>query len=470
MKLTDLRDELNARAETTDDTPDLLSGVHAKITRTKRRRKTGALGAVAGVAVIAAFATGLIPGLTTSTPQPADDVPHDYVKNGMVLQAYDGKDRLEKGWIGDPGQNTLDFNWTPEVQNIRFAGLCNSINGLRTFTVQVNDFVLGTDDCRGDQDTPGLGIGAEANSALWLVAPVGKAAHVIVRLADDNGRPLKDSATQLAVGIYQTVAPASEGAPIQTPPTSADDYVKDGIRYRAKIGGDTLIGAKVADRGKSSFDFSFTAPGGTLRLSDFCTARTGYAQPEYWLRVEFNGAEVSSGSCSGDSIDAGLGSSFIPGDAPPPAGTQVKVTVRLEDVNGKPVTRPNDWIGLGVYAKGKQVVINKSTSLDEIREFGGHNYRLRDDVSHVPMANVRGLTIRTPPDTPFLISYGSTSDADQKITIRLSSRSNETGDQGGGIGTVGEAAGPVGKATVTVTGVTTKSTGELLLAIYLPAD
>ncbi|GAA0951979.1 hypothetical protein GCM10009554_54280 [Kribbella koreensis] len=475
MKLTDLRDELNARAETTDETPDLLSGVHRKITQTKRRRTAGAAGAVAGVALIAAFATGLIPGLTTTTPQPAETpTPRDYTKNGMVISAVEGQDTLLKGWVGDLGENKLDFSWTPqERQDLRFEGLCQSgTNEIQHVKVTVNDFVIGTSECFPSypSDQPGSGVNVQANDTFWLAVTPGKSARVVVQLTDESGRAIQDRSTQVALGIYHSVGTAPDGPPGRIPPTSDADYVKDGVRYRAKVGGDTLLGALVADRGKNQFDLTVTATGSQLSLSPLCTAlATGPGEfPLYQLSISYNGGPASSVSCSGGSLDAGAGSSVILGVAPPAAGEQVKVSVRLEDKNGKPVTREHDWIGLGVYAKGKQQTVD-DTNFDELREHDGRNYRLTE-LKKVAFPGANRLTIATPADTPFLVSYGSTGKVGQNSMIEVTGLSNSPGRSGaGGYGTEGEPARPAGTATLTATGIG-KGPGHLVMAIYVPAD
>lgn len=477
MKLTDLRDELNARAETTDDTPDLLAGVHRKITQTKRRRTAGALGAVAGAAVIAALATGLIPGLTTSTPQPAvDPTPRDYIKNGMSIAAFEGADQLEKGWIGDIGQNTLDFTWTPEVQDTRFEGICQSSwSSSQYFTVSVNGYVVGTSQCSSgnDPDFPGAGITLQADNALWLAAPAGKPARVVVQLTTEKGRVVNDKITQLALGIYRTAPTPSEGAPVQAPPTSGDDYTKDGVRYRAKIGGKTLLGAMVADRGTNQFDFTFTATGRTVSFNPFCTATSAGQSPEYQVAISLDGKPTTKISCSGDSVDAGRGSYTYDGTAPPSAGQEVKVTVRLEDMSGQLVDRPQDWIGLGVYDLGKQRAVD-TTSLDEVTEYSGHNYRLAK-LETVAAATADHLELATPADTPFLVSYGSTGAAGGTTdVIHLTGLGEEIGNQAGGYGTQGVAARPAGTAKIALKDFNERPVvhpkGTLFIALYLPAD
>lgn len=478
MKLTDLRDELNARAETTDDTADLLAGVHRKITQTKRRRTAGAAGAVAGVALIAAFATGLLPGLTTTTPQPAETpTPRDYSRDGMTLPAFEGADQLEKGWIGRLGESKLDFSWTPQAQDTRFEGICqSSASSPQYVTISVNDYVVGTDECHSgySPDMPGAGIGLQADSALWIVAPAGKPARVVVQLTDKNGRVVDNKITQLALGIYRTAPTPSEGAPVQAPPTSDDDYTKDGVRYRAKIGGKTLLGAMVADRGKNQFDMTFTGTGSLVGFNPFCTATSPGHFPEYQLAISIDGKPTSKVSCSGDSLDPGQGSYTFDGVAPP-AGQEVKVTVRLENSKGQLVDRPQDWIGMGIYDLGKQRTVD-TTSLEELTENGGHNYRLAKLMT-VDAAKADHLELATPADTPFLLSYGSTGDSAAEGTtdvIHLTGLGDEIGNQAGGYGTQGVAARPAGLAKITLKDFNEHPVahpkGTLFIALYLPAD
>jgi hypothetical protein len=466
MKLTDLREELTTRADATDNAPDLLPGVRAKIARTKRRRTAGAAGTIGCLAIIAAVASGIIP---TTTPQPADDVPRDVQKDGILLPAFEGADRLEKGWIGDLGRNTLDFNWVPEGSDTRFATVCAaSMSSSHFLTVKVNDYVVGTAPCVSDPtpDQPTPGIWVQANSVLWLAAPAGKPAHVSVQLTDEQGRPATRDDAQIALAIYRTAVATPEGPPSQAPPTSAADYVKDGIRYRAKIGGDTLLGAKIADRGSSSFEFDFTATDQPVSLHDVCTATSPGTDPQYQVSVKFNGVAIGKTSCSGNTTDAGSGSSWTPGTLPK-AGQRVKVTVQLEDKNGRPVSRPNDWVGLGIYAKGEQRTID-DTTLDVVREYAGRNYRLTE-VKQADVKTTKDLELATPADKPFLVAYGTAGLKGDQPTVEISGLTHGTPSVGGGIGLVGEAARPAGKAKVHLsTGKYTS--GHLVIALYLPAD
>ena len=70
MNLTDLREELTARAAESDEHPsDLLAGVHRKIIRTKRRRVAGVLVGTAAVAALSeTWYRTYVPTRPRSTP------------------------------------------------------------------------------------------------------------------------------------------------------------------------------------------------------------------------------------------------------------------------------------------------------------------------------------------------------------------------------------------------------------------
>jgi hypothetical protein len=143
------------------------------------------------------------------------------------------------------------------------------------------------------------------------------------------------------------------------------------------------------------------------------------------------------------------------------------VSVQLEDKNGRPVSRPTDWVGLGIYAKGKQRTIDDST-LDEVKEYGGHNYRLAE-VKQADLRTTNDLELATPADKPFLVAYGATGLTGDQPTVQISGLTDGAPSVGGGIGVVGQAARPAGKAKIQLsTGKYTS--GHLVIALYLPAD
>jgi hypothetical protein len=343
MNLTDLREELSARAAESDEHPsDLLAGVRRKITRTKRRRLAGVL---VGTAAVTALAIGVLPGLTdTSTPEPAV---------------------------------------TPTV-------------------------------------------------------PTGK---------------------------HQP-----DGPPTQTPPTGAGDYVKDGIRYRAKVGGDSLAAAVIGSPGQASVKLKFTATGAKISLRTFCTAN-----PQYQVAVNLSSGVEKTISCDSQSTDAGGHGGLTISD-PSMVGEVVEATVTLRDGRGRPVSRPGVRIGLGIYRPGAQRIIggvgDQQVSLDEVTEYGGYLYKLTD-VRTVDAKTTDHLDIATPEAGPFLVAYGSTDLGAVMVKATLTGLSpagggySGSGEHGTGVGLVGQAARKAGTARITVTGG--KPTGgKLLLGIYVP--
>jgi hypothetical protein len=480
MNLTDLREELTARAAESDEHPsDLLVGVHRKIVRAKRRRVAGVL---VGTAVVAALAIGVLPGLTdTSTPDPAvtPTVPADYTKDGLTLHGQVGSHLLEKAWIGRPGQDRLEFVWTPTRTEISLYTFCRSSGLVMTSVrVQLNGHNATEQDCNDTSDSPdpakGMALGAD--SSIWLDAPVGKPARVTVSLVDEKGRELKGPATQLALGIYDTGEHQPIGAPTQAPPTSADDYAKDGIRYRAKVGGDSLAAAVIGSPGQASVKLKFTATGAKISLRNFCTANDDqYGNPQYQVAVNLSSGVENMSSCDSQSTDAG-GVGELTISVPGMVGQVVEATVTLRDGRGRPVSMPGVRIGLGVYRPGAQRIIggvgDQQVSLDEVTEYGGYLYKLTD-VRTVDAKTTDHLEIATPEGKPFLVAYGSTDLGAATVTTTVTGLSpagsghSGSGEHGVGVGLVGEAARKAGTARMAVTGGK-PTQGKLLLGIYVP--
>ena len=481
MNLTDFREELTARAAESDEHPsDLLVGVHRKIVRAKRRRVAGVL---VGTAVVAAVAVGVLPGLTgTSTPDPAvtPTVPSDYTKDGLTLHGRLGSDLLEKGWIGSPGQNRLEFAWTPTRTETSLYTFCRSSEVVRSSVrVQLNGHHAIEQVCSDTSDSPdpANGMALRADSSIWLDAPVGKPARVTVSLVDAQGRELNDPATQLALGIYDTGKHQPDGPPTQTPPTSAEDYVKDGIRYRAKVGGDSLAGAVIGSPGQSSVKLKFTSTGAKISLRHFCTANDDqYGSPQYQVAVNLsNGVVEKMSSCDSQSTDAG-GVGQLTISVPGMVGQVVEATITLRDGRGRPVSMPGVRIGLGIYRPGAQRIIggvgDQQVSLDEVTEYGGYLYKLTD-VRTVDAKTTDHLDMATPEGKPFLVAYGSTNLGAVTVTGTVTGLSpagsgySGSGEHGVGVGLVGEAARKAGTARMTVSGGK-PTQGKLLLGIYVP--
>ena len=474
MNLQDLRDELATRATIADEHPaDLLPGVKNKIRATRRRRTFTALGVAA---VIAAIGAGLVPSLRSTPPDPADDTPHDYSRNGMTVPGTVGDDKLLKAWIGDRGQDELSFTWTPQTTSVTLRADCSADGGLYGVRFKINGWYVGDAGCDGGPGTWNLGASAEIrpDDALWLTSPVGKPAQVTAEVIDLQTRRPDAKNAQLAVGIYSTGTRPSEGPPTRAVPADPDAYSRYGVVYRSRIGGDTLAAAQVADPGRTEVRFSFTATGNRLVLHDFCTANAGYdsADRPYSVSIRVGPGAPYSSTCEASSTDAGTGSSMTIA-SPVPAGQSVDVVAQIVPSHqGGPAAPPDARLGLGVYFEGNQHVVD-GVFLPERIESGGYDYKLAD-VRTAPGPS-KTMSMVTPADTPYVIAYGSSPlgvSGQIEGILRVGKSESGIGAAAGSGGSLGIArdprpAGPADTASLTVTGgVPTK--GKLILAIYLP--
>ncbi|HEY0620439.1 MAG TPA: hypothetical protein VGD15_22730 [Kribbella sp.] len=486
MKLTDLREELATRAASTDDhATDLLTGAHRKIRRTKQRRAAAALGAVA---VIAAFAIGLLPGLTsTSAPEPAEEVPSDYLKDGVTLRGVEGGDPLDKAWIGKPGEGRLDFTWTPTTNSARFFTYCSPTSSLfRHVQVKINDVLVEDDEC-GSSGFIGSGDGSAVlrpEDARWLDIPIGKPARVSVYLFDPQTRREGGSSAQLGIGIYRATPKPLDtgGAPWRVVPPAAGDYSKDGISYRAKVGGDTLAAAGVGDPGQSAINLKFTGTGARLILRSICTAnKAAVDETPYQLSIRIGSSVERRTNCDAGNTDAGGGGGLVLDEAPA-SGTAVDVAIRIVDAKGRPVTAKGGRLGLGVYFQGAQRIIDDGSgykvSLDEVTEVSGYTYKLAE-VKTADAATARRFSIEVPTDKPYVLAAGSTSlGGSSQIRATVSgppssdlvlSTDRSTSEASFGLTMGAEAPGATRTATLElVEGKPTK--GKYVLAVYLPQE
>jgi hypothetical protein len=462
MNLQDLRDELTARATDPDDhTADLLPGVRQKIRRTKQRRIATAVGTVAA---IAALAVAVVPSvIDTSTPDPAENVPADITKNGVTLDGMMGPDRLETGTIGEPGSSELSIDWMPTTHDVGVYAFCQATLSTR-YQVTINRQVAAYGSCSTSVDTGDEHM-LRSDDSVWLNTPSGQPATFSVELVDDTGKPIQDQAAQLALGIYRVDEPARPGPPSRIPPAAPGDYEKDGVRYRAQVGGDTLLAAQVADRGQGQVSLTFKATGGPMVLHTFCTADNFGLDSYYGLRITLNGVVRNTGACWSQTTDAVQGPAGTLADVAK-AGEQVVATATLVDQNGRAISMPEARIALGVYQKGAQRQVADGVALQELAEYGGYTYRLADVRTADAVAG-KVLELATPEGKPFLIAYGSSDLGSTNATVKLSGLSLQTSNNSGGVDTVGEAARGAGMASVTVSeGKAAK--GKLIVALYLP--
>jgi hypothetical protein len=425
MNLTDLRAELDSRATEADDhLSDLVPGTRRKIRQTKRRRIAGALG---GTAVVALLAAGLlVPSLTsTTTPDPADPPPADYIKDGVKFHGIVNEtDRLEKAWIGKPGEGPLDFTWTPTTNNVVLRSFCRSTSSTpKSLRVWINTRLVSDFDCMSDTNTSGEAAQPlTPNAPVWIDAPIGKPARVKVAIVDQVSHREGDSSAQLGLGIYNSPVKSVDegGIPTRIAPTSPDDYSKDGIRYRAKVGGDKLAAAVVGDTGQDSVHLTFRPTGTPVVLRSFCTANNNgvYDSPPtgLWISIRIGNQPERRSTCFAHSTDAGAeGGSAIP----MPASTEpVQATATVVDSNGRPVSAKDARIAFGVYYQGAQRLVTapdgNQVSLDEVTEANGYTYKLAD-LKTADAATARRLAISIPTGKPFVFATGSTALGDPKL-------------------------------------------------------
>ncbi len=487
MNLTDLRAELETRAAEADSHPtDLVAGARRKIRRTKQRRIAGAL---TGTAVVALLAAGLFaPSLHSTTPDPAQPPPADYTKDGLTFHGAEGQDRLEKAWIGKAGENPLTFTWTPTTDNVTLRSICRSTASTpKSIRIWVNGRRIANLDCLSDTNAGGTSTQSLTPAdPLWIDTPIGKPAQVKVSIVDQATGREGDSTAQLALGIYNSPIPTvtSELVPTRIPPAAPGDQVDAGLRFRAKVGGNTLAAAAVGDLGQNSVQLKFKPTGAALVLANFCSANNGETEnPPYEISVRIGSVERRTG-CHADSTDVGTTSAVS--ITWPASDAEVEATATLVDLKGRPVTVKDARIAFGVYFQGPQRVVTapdgSAISLDEVIEANGYTYKLAD-LKTADAATTRQFSIDVPTDKPYVFGAGSTKLGTSKTVsgdvvgvtgMYLSTDPSLPGAVDDfGFGTYAQAAGQPstqpGVATFKLQeGRPTK--GKIILAVYLPVE
>jgi hypothetical protein len=485
MNLTDLRAELESRATEADAHPtDLVSGAYRKIRQTKQRRIAGALG---GTAVVALLAAGLVaPSLNSTTPDPAQPPPADYVKDGITFHGVEGQDRLEKAWIGKAGENPLTFTWTPTTNSMTLRSICRSTSSTsKSIRIWVNGRKITDLDCITDTNSGGSAVQPLSPlDALWVDAPIGKPAQVKVSIYDKKSGREGDSNAQLAVGFYNSPVPTVDQnllVPMRFPAAGPGDQGKDGIRFRAKIGGNTLAAAAVGDPRQSSVQMQFKPTGAPLVLKAFCTANNGeYLNPPYEISVRIGSSAPRLTICSADTTDVGTASST---SIPWPASAEtVQATATLVDLKGRPVTVKDARIAFGVYFQGPQRVITapdgSKVAVDEVVESLGYTYKL-ERLKTADAATTRELAIDVPTDKPFVFGGGSTNLGTTKVVkaevegvggMYMSTDPTQPDSlRDFGFNTATDPPSLTGTATYKLQeGRPTK--GKIILAVYLPVE
>ncbi|WP_433010489.1 hypothetical protein [Kribbella sp. CA-294648] len=485
MNLDDLRAQLRDQATEIDPaTPVPLPTVRRRAKTLKRRRTAAAVTTVA--AAVVAVALAVLPGaVNTSTPDPAKPPP-DYTRDGITIPGTVGPDRLEKAEIGKPGAGPLEFTWTPTSTSVTFRPYCRTTaTKPLTVHVTVDGRLLATEDCDDSGSSPRHAGSVPPNHVFWTEVPPGKTARVRVSVADQNGRAVRSTA-QLALGIYRSPVPSAtpapaevRGLPVRPSAPDPDDYVKEGIRFPAHVGGDTLLNATIGDLGQRSVKLRFTAASARTGLRLFCTGdRTDpYRRPMLSIRID--GRPKHPATCINRLTD------FYKNDGGPDPinatpGQTHEVTIDLVYAKGRPATIPGARIGVGAYALPPERLVETSAGsvgIDELARYGGYTYKLAQ-VKTVPAKTATELSTDAPAGKPFLIGYGAANLGSEPGEAKILGLTQEVSfrlDRGGIPAdsltrwtlSYGQPAGAGGKITLkVVSGRQTR--GLLYLALYLP--
>ena len=463
-----------------------MPGAHRKIRQTKQRRIAGALG---GTAVVALLAAGL--RSCPASPRPPRPRPSRRPTTPRTASPSTAIGRRRTGWtkawVGKPGENTLDFTWTPTTNNLVLRTFCRSTSSTpKSILVWFDGQWVSSSEC-----SSGTGSSPEAlqpvppDSPLWADLKVGRPVRVRVVIVDDASRREGDSSAQLALGIYNSpvLSVDQNNIPTRNAPTSPDDVTKDGIRFRAKVGGDTLAAAAVGDKSQNSIELTFTPNGAPLVLRSFCTATNKpHDGAQYEVSVRIGKLPARRMSCFANSTDAGadgLGSTVPLAASPEP----VQVTATIVDLKGNPVTVKDARLALGVYFQGAQRVVTapdgSKVSLNEVTEANGYTYKLAE-LKTADAATARKLSIGTPAGKPFVFAAGSTAlGGAGRVTGKVTGidtgfylatdPSLPGGPDDFGLSLTAEPPGAAGTATFELEqGHPTK--GKYVLAVYLPME
>lgn len=286
-------------------------------------------------------------------------------------------------------------------------------------------------------------------------------------VVDDAGRLAQDGDAIVAAAVYRSAEPTMENPmPSRRPPTSPDDHVERDVRYRATIGGDTLVGAVVAGAGRNTIDLTFTPPSGRLSVRPVCIGNDGL---EYTGTL--NGVPLIEGACVNGGNDAGALGGYS-GDplSGLKAGQPNVLRLKLTDPDGKTVTiPPTVRMGVGVYRIGAQQVVRaggETLEFDKVREYNGYRYRFA--AVRTAAATSGSVRIPTPAGVPLVLVWGSTETGSTPVTLFLGGivDSQETNHRSGRLESV-QPSRAAGNATLRITAGKAEK-GTLYVAVYTP--
>ena len=284
-----------------------------------------------------------------------------------------------------------------------------------------------------------------------------------------------------------TVTLGADGTPERTIPDSPGDVVKDGLRFRAKVGDDRLAVGFIGDEGQGQFTLMWEPSTQHVSIASECYvpgADTAEAQA-LTLRVSLEGTEGHFGSMCQAGLPQGrdLPASGItpgePGEGWPELaiGSGARLRVQLVGTkSGKPTSFEGVRIVAAVYDLGAQRLITDDAgkalaAIPEVVEHQGYRYFLEGFVSG-PLAKGPLPEITTPDGRPFLVAWGSAdtgTPGNSDGSLQLTGLDEESsGIQGGGWSTAAQRARTLGTAAIRVEGPR-PTQGTAFIATYVPA-
>lgn len=257
---------------------------------------------------------------------------------------------------------------------------------------------------------------AVAAFAVGVLTSVGRPAHTA---------PATTSSASAAPMI------GADGMPYRPVPDGPGDVVKDGLRYRARVGDDRLVAGVIGDRGQRQLTLTWTPTTTHVSLGAECylPGLTSAQAGKYLVSVGLEGRKGVFGTqCSGNEpterdLSAGGGIPGEPDQGWPEltVGQPVRARVQLVDAKTfEPASVDGAQLTGAVYEQGtlqpvKDEAGTTVAALPTVIEHQGYRYRLAG-VATGPLASGTLPELGVPnsvyagvalPGGPFLVSWGS---------------------------------------------------------------
>ncbi|WP_323095579.1 hypothetical protein [Intrasporangium sp. YIM S08009] len=309
-------------------------------------------------------------------------------------------------------------------------------------------------------------------------------AALAVGVLTDVGRPAPTVPAGTSGTASKTVPMiGSDGMPYRAVPDARGDVVKNGLRYRAQVGDDTLAAGFIGDAGQGQFTIVWDVRTTHVSVGAECylPALSDDAARAYMVSVGLEGKEGFFGSqCSGRRPEV---RDLPPGGATPgepgqgwsdlTVGTAARLRVQLVDAHTKkPAAVDGALLTGAVYEQGpRQDVVDASgqtvASLPAVLEHQGYRYRFLA-MQAGPGARTPLPHLATPAGVPFLVTAGSTgSDTSPDAgTTYVTGLDQEAGATSGGWQTIPQPARAAGTVGLRTEGKA--PTGTAFVAVYVP--